>query len=152
MSDPITFDDATPRVALPLLFVGQAQKEFTVNEALLRADLALHCTVEGEVAAPATNPVVGLAWLVAPAPTGAFAGHAGAIAGFTASGWRFIGARPGMRIYDKSSACFRHYTDIWQRCVIPATPSGGATIDQEARAAIANLLAKLVVAGILATS
>ena len=152
MSDPITFDSATPRLALPLLFAGQAQKEFTVNEALLRADLALHCTIEGELAVPPANPVAGQAWLVASAPTGAFAGHAAAVAGFTASGWRFIAARPGLRVYDRESACFRHYTVSWQRCVVPATPSGGATIDQEARVAIANLLAKLVSAGILATS
>ena len=152
MSDPITFDSVTPRLALPLLFAGQAQKEFTVNEALLRADLALHCTIEDEVAAPPTSPVAGQAWLVATAPTGAFAGHAAAVAGFTANGWRFIAARSGLRVYDKASLCFRHYTDSWQLCVVPATPSGGTTIDQEARAAFGNLLAKLVSAGILATS
>ena len=152
MSDPITFDSVTPRLALPLLFAGQAQKEFTVNEALLRADLALHCTVEGEVAAPPANPQAGQAWLVAADPTGAFAGHAAAVAGFTANGWRFIAARPGLRVYDKMSLCFRHYTDSWQRCVVPTTPTGGTTIDQEARTAFGNLLAKLVSAGILATS
>ena len=152
MSDPITFDSVTPRLALPLLFAGQAQKEFTVNEALLRADLALHCTIEGEAAVPPANPLAGQAWLVAANPTGAFVGHAAAIAGFTANGWRFIAARTGLRIYDKASLCFRHYTDSWQRCVIPAAPSGGTTIDQEARTAFGNLLAKLVSAGILATS
>ena len=131
---------------------GQAQKEFTVNEALLRADLALHCTIEGEVAAPPANPLAGQAWLVATAPTGAFAGHAAAVAGFTANGWRFIAARTGLRVYDKASLCFRHYTDSWQRYVVPATPSGGTTIDKEARTAFGNLLAKLVSAGVLAAS
>ena len=118
----------------------------------MRADLALHCTIEGEVAAPPANPLAGQAWLIANDPTGTFAGHAAAVAGFTTSGWRFIAARTGLRVYDKASACFRHYTDSWQRCVVPATPSGGATIDQEARTAFTNLLAKLVSAGILATS
>ena len=151
MSDPITFDSATPRLALPLLFAGQAQKEFTVNEALLRADLALHCTIEGELAAPPADPLAGQAWLVAGVPTGAFVGHAAAVAGFTANGWRFIAARTGLRVYDKTSLCFRHYPDSWQRSVVPATPSGGTTIDQEMRTAFANLLAKLVSAGILAT-
>ncbi len=42
MSDPVQFEGATPRFALPLLFAGQAQKEFFVNEALLRADMVLH--------------------------------------------------------------------------------------------------------------
>ena len=152
MSDPITFDSITPRLALPLLFAGQAQKEFTVNEALLRADLALHCTIESELATPPASPLAGQAWLVAANPSGAFGGRAAAIAGFSASGWRFIAARPGLRVYDRASASFRHYTDSWQRSVVPATPSGGTTIDQEVRAALGNLLAKLVSAGILATS
>ena len=152
MSDPITFESTTPRLALPLLFAGQAQKEFTVNEALLRADLALHCTVEGEVAVPPSTPLPGQAWLIAVNPSGAFAGHASAIAGYSAGGWRFIAAQTGLRVYDKASVCFRHYTDAWQRCVTPATPSGGTTIDQEARTAIGNILEKLIAAGILATS
>lgn len=152
MSDPIVFDSATPRLALPMLFAGQAQKEFTVNEALLRADLALHCTIEGELAAPPASPAAGQGWLVAAGPTGAFVGHAAAIAGFTASGWRFIAARTGLQVYDKSAACFRHYTDSWQRSVVPSMPTGGTTVDQEARTAIGNLVAKLVSAGVLATS
>ena len=152
MSHPIAFETATPRLALPLLFAGQAQKEFTVNEALTRADIALHCTVEDEVAAPPSAPQPGQAWLVATSPSGVFVGHTAAIAGFTAGGWRFIAPRPGLQVYDRASACFRHYTNAWQRCVAPATPSGGATIDQEARAAIGNLLEKLVSAGILATN
>ena len=131
---------------------GQAQKEFTVNEALLRTDLALHCTVEGELAAPPVNPVAGQAWLITAPPAGGFAGHAAAIADFSASGWRFIDPRIGLRTYDKSSGCFRHYTDSWQRLVAPAVPSGGVTIDSEARTGIANLITKLVSAGILATS
>ena len=152
MSDPIVFETATPRLALPLLFAGQAQKEFTVNEALLRADLALHCTIESEVAAPPSSPLPGQAWLVAANPSGAFAGHTSAIAGYSAGGWRFIAAQAGLRVYDKNSACFRHYTDTWKRCVAPAAPSGGTMIDQEARTAIANVLEKLIAAGILATS
>lgn len=151
MSDPIAFDGTTPRLALPLLFAGQSQKEFTLNEALVRADLVLHCTVEGEVAAPPATPLAGQAWLVGANPSGAFAGHTAAIAGFTAGGWRFVAARTGLRVYDRSSQGFRHFTDAWQRCVAPATPVGGTTIDQEARTAIANVIQKLIAAGILAT-
>lgn len=131
---------------------GQAQKEFTVNEALLRADLVLHCAVEGELGAPPPTPLAGQSWLVAANPTGLFAGHGAAIAGFTGGGWRFIAARRGMHVYDKSAACFRVYTDAWQLCVAPPMPVGGTTIDQEARTAINNILEKLVIAGVLAMS
>lgn len=131
---------------------GQAQKEFTVNEALLRSDLALQATVEDELGVPPASPLPGQSWLVAASPSGAFAGHAAAIAGYTSDGWRFIAAQTGFRVYDKSAACFRHYTTAWQRCVAPATPTGGTNIDQEARTAIGIILEKLMTAGILATT
>jgi len=43
-----------------------------------------------------------------------------------------------------------HYCDGWQRPETPAEPTGGATVDAEARAAIAGLLEALIAAGILA--
>jgi hypothetical protein len=152
MTDPVSFENSTPRLALPLLFAGQAQKEFTVNEALLVADLAVQCSVEGEVAAPPAGAVPGQAWLVAASPSGAFAGHPAAIAGLTSAGWRFIDPKAGFRVYDKAAGCFRHYTGSWRLCVVPATPTGGVTIDQPARDAIASILERLIDAGILAAS
>ena len=152
MSDPIAFEDATPRLALPLLFAGQAQKELTVNEAMLRADLAIQCVVEAETATPPASPLPGQAWLVGAAPTGAFAGHAAAIAGWTAAGWRFVEAATGMRAFDKSASCFRHFDGGWNAPFAPSPPSGGSTIDTEARTALGNILEKLVDAGIFATS
>ena len=150
MSDPIQFEGASPRLALPLLFAGQAQKEFFINEALLRADLLLHCVVEGERQAPPANPAAGEAWLVGNAPTGAFIGQADAIAGWTNDGWRFVGARDGMRVFDRSRQCFRLYSAGWRLPVGPALPSGGTTVDAEARSILASLLAALAGAGVLA--
>ncbi|MET0180032.1 MAG: DUF2793 domain-containing protein [Novosphingobium sp.] len=152
MSDPIQFESATPRFALPLLFVGQAQKEFFVNEALLRADLLLHCVIEGQAQTPPSAPVAGQAWLVGGNPSGAFAGQAGAIAGWTNDGWRFVPPRDGLRVFDRSEDCFRLYSGGWRLPASPAPATGGTVIDTEARAAIAAIVAKLAEAGLVAAA
>lgn len=152
MSDPIVFETATARFVLPLLFSGQAQKEFFVNEALVRTDLLLHAAIEGEIAAPPMSPAVGDTWIVAASPTGLFDGHAQSLAGWTADGWRFVAPLNGLRVFDKESAAFRLYRDGWHRQIVPPAPSGGTIVDIEARAVIAMLLEKLVDAGVFATS
>ena len=150
MSDPIPFEGTTARLSLPLLFAGQAQKEFTVNEALLRADFAVQCVVEGEAAAPPASPVVGQAWLVAAGPSGDFTGHEAEVAGWTTDGWRFLAPREGFVVFDRTAQCFRKFGEAWDSPVAPAPPSGGATIDAEVRAAVVSIIEKLVAAGVFA--
>ncbi|HUQ14377.1 MAG TPA: DUF2793 domain-containing protein [Novosphingobium sp.] len=152
MSDPIEFEGATPRFSLPLLFAGQAQKEFFVNEALLRADLVLHGAIEGETQTPPSAPAIGQAWLVGPAPTGVFAGRPGVIAGWTGDGWRFVEPRDGLRVFDRGAQAFRLYSGGWRFAATPAAPSGGATVDAEARATIVSILERLADAGVFAAS
>lgn len=152
MSDPIVFETATARFQLPLLFAGQAQKEFYVNEALSRADLLLHCTIQGETAAPPPSPQAGHIWLVASSPTGNFAGHAGSLAGWTGDGWLFFLPRDGLRVFDLSKAAFQLFRGGWHRQIVPDAPNGGAVVDSEARNAIALVLERLVNAGIFATN
>lgn len=150
MTDPVTFPSATPRLALPLLYSGQAQKEVTVNEALALADLLLHGAIEGELAVPPTTPTAGQLWLVGASPQGAWAGHTGRLAGWTDGGWRFVAPRPGMHILDRSAAAFRLYDGQWRTFQKPALPQGGTVIDVQARATIASLVAVLATAGIFA--
>lgn len=152
MSDPIQFEGATPRFALPLLFAGQAQKEFFVNEALLRADLLLHPVIEGEVQSPPPGPVAGEAWLVGDAPLGAFAGQAEAIAGWTSAGWRFVAPHDGLRVFDRSEQCFRLYAGGWRAPTGAEAPTGGTTIDLEARAALVALIEVLANAAVIPPS
>lgn len=152
MSDPIAFDSTSPRFALPLLFAAQAQKEAFVNEALSRADAILHCAIEGEAATPPASPVDGQAWLIAASPTGAWTGQAGKIACRQAGNWLFITPRDGMRLLDRSTGQDRRYSGSWQIPARPAVPTGGATIDAEARSAIINLFNVLTVAGIIPAS
>jgi len=148
MTDPISFASTTSRLDLPLLFAGQAQKEVTVNEALVSIDLLLHGAVEGVLAVPPASPAIGQCWIIGTSPQGEWAGHSGDVAGWTEGGWRFIPPAPGMRLYDRAAAAFRLFNGQWTIVSAPAAPQGGGTIDVEARAALAILFTRLSQAGI----
>lgn len=111
-------------------------------------DALLHCAIEGEAAAPPAVPVNGQAWLIGAAPTGAWTGHAGKIAFYQSGSWIFAAPCDGMRILDRGTGHEKHYNAGWQAPMAPAAPTGGSTVDSEARAAVAALIAALRVAGI----
>ena len=148
MPDPIAFDSTSPRFALPLLFAGQAQKEAFVNEAHALTDALLHCAIEGETASPPATPVEGSNWLVAVSPTGAWAGQAGKIACRQAGNWLFVTPRDGMTLLNRTNGQQRRYFASWLAPSAPAAPSGGSTVDAEARTAIAALVTALRTAGV----
>jgi hypothetical protein len=149
MTDPISFPSATPRFALPLLFAGQAQKEFYVNEAHALTDALLHAACEGETADPPPTPAEGEAWLVASGATGEWAGQDGKLASRQMGNWLFAAPCEGMRLFDRANGQALLYRGGWQRPAAPPLPSGGGVIDAEARTAIAGLVTALVDAGIL---
>ena len=150
MSDPISFTSASPRFGLPLLFAGQAQKEFFVNEAHSLTDALLHPAIEGEAVAPPATPAEGETWLIGEAPSGIWADHAGELASYQAGAWLYAAPRDGIRVLDRSTGQEILFRAGWRRPATPAEPSGGATIDSEARAAIGELIAALVEGGFLA--
>jgi hypothetical protein len=139
----------TARLALPLLTAGQAQKEMTVNEAFARLDLAVQASVvEVGRDAPPSAPAEGEAWIVGSMPGGVWTGHPGAIAGWTAGGWRFLQPNEGWRVWSIADGCSAVYHGgVWRLSVTPgvraaaiAGPSGGAVIDAEARVALDAIL------------
>jgi hypothetical protein len=148
MPDPL-FDSRSPRLDMPLLFAGQAQKEGFVNETTARIDALLHGAIESETATPPTLPVDGQCWLVGASPTGDWAGQAGRIAARQAGNWLFFSARDGMKLLNRASGQEIRYKAGWQIATRPAAPSGGTTIDAEARGAVAAILASLTTAGII---
>ena len=148
MADPIVFDTATPRFALPLLFAGQAQKEAFVNEAHALADALVHCAIEGESAAPPATPTDGTAWLVAARGTGDWTGHDGKLAMRQSGNWLFVAPRDGMRLLDRSTGQDRRFLAGWQAPAAPLEPSGGSVVDSEARVAIVALVEALRTAGV----
>ena len=143
MTDPLTFPSTTARYSLPLLFAGQAQKEVTVNGAHALTDMLLHAAIEGEASLPPAEPLEGDCWLVGPAAGGAFAGREGQLACYQQGTWLFVVPRAGLLAFDCAAGQFLLHSDGWRRAPVPAEPSGGATVDQEAREGIRGILATL---------
>lgn len=152
MTDIFTFASTTPRLGLPNLFTGQAQKEFTVNEALALIDALLHAAIDGEAAAPPSEPREGECWLVGSAPTGDWTGQPGQIACRQSGTWLFAAPVEGMTVYDRSAGQLIRFRDGWIRTASVAVPSGGEVVDVEARTAIGELIDNLNTLGILPAS
>ncbi|MGV7122237.1 DUF2793 domain-containing protein [Sphingopyxis sp. 550A] len=141
----------TARLALPLLAMAQAQKEVTHNEALVLLDALVHAAIEdGPLTVPPSSPVAGQCWLVGAGAGGDWTGQADAIAIWCDGGWRFAPPRPGMRIARLSDgAWLRYAAGVWTAPAAVANPEGGATVDAEARAAIAALILLFEAQGLL---
>lgn len=152
MSDPMLFETATPRFGLPLLYAGQSQKEAFVNEAHALLDALMHCAVDGEMTEPPAEAEEGSCWLVGETATGAWAGQAGAIACRQSGNWLFHLPRDGMLVFDRATGQQLRYFGGWKIPEVPMEPTGGSFVDIEARAALAELIAALRVAGTFSSS
>jgi hypothetical protein len=156
--------DTTARLALPMIVPGQAQKEMTHNEALTILDMAVQASVIAcGVGTPPPAPVEGNCWIVGTAPSGEWAGHADAIASWTAGGWRFAAPTEGCRVWvTEEGLDARFKSGAWVLGVVNAAqlvvggnamlaepvtaipdPTGGTTVDLAARGAIAAILSAL---------
>ena len=152
MSDALSFSSTSPRLSLPLLYAGQAQKEAFVNEAHARLDACVHCAIEGMAATPPASPTEGSTWLVGPFASGDWAGQDGRLAARQAENWLFFDAFDGFRIFNRATAQFSHYAGGWKVPAAVSLPGDGATIDIQARSALANLVSALQTAGVLPPS
>jgi len=161
--------DATARFALPFILPGQAQKELFHNEALVRIDAALHAAVEaGPLDDPPTAPAEGQSWIAGEAASGAWTGKANQLATWGEGGWRFVAPRAGMSVWSNAQGFAIRWdgaawTDgelacaslaiggqqvVGERQAALPSPSGGTTIDAEARASILAILAALMSHGL----
>jgi len=148
---PVEDEGGWPQVIhLKAYHPADDQKAFFVNEAHALTDVLLHPAIEGEANNPPAVPAEGETWLVGNTPTGAWADRAGELASLQAGTWVFVTPRDGIRVLDKSTGQEIRYVGGWQRPVAPAAPSGGVTVDAEARTAIAELVAALADGGFFA--
>jgi hypothetical protein len=153
--------DQTARFELPYLAPGQMQKEWFHNEALQRIDALLCPVVEGAASStPPPSPAVGSCHWV---------GHDGSLACFSEGGWRFVAPVDGMSLVDRASGqLFNRRNGAWEAGIVRAQelrvdglavlrnrqpaigdPSGGAVIDSECRAAVAQILGAMRAHGLI---
>jgi hypothetical protein len=162
---------ATPRLSLQFLSVGQAQKEFTVNETLQTLDTLVGGAVEEPPrSAPPSTPPLGACYIVADGATDAWIGKSQCVAAWTSGGWRFIAPVDGMTLYERTGGTFATFRDGgWETGILRGTsvvidgqqvvgargaaiesPSGGGVVDAEARIAIGSILDTLRQHGLIA--
>ncbi|MEA2937723.1 MAG: hypothetical protein QOC56_1227 [Alphaproteobacteria bacterium] len=90
----------TPNLTLPYIDISEAQREVVHNSAIRGLDALVHLAVlDRDLASPPGSPSDGQRWIVAASPTGAWAGHALAIAAWQDGAWRFYAPRLGWLVY-----------------------------------------------------
>lgn len=148
MANPITFPSATARFSLPLLFAGQAQKEPFINHAFSLVDALLQNVIVDSLDTPPENPEDGASYRILGNAGNAWFSHDDKLAIWIGEAWEFISPTNGMTIFDQTAGIQLRYNGSWQAAAEPAIPSGGTTIDAEARAALGSLIEALRSAGI----
>jgi len=162
--------DNTARFALPFILPGQAQKELYHNEALQLIDTLAHTCVEDDpLAVVPPEPEEGQCWIVGPGASGAWTGHEDELACWSTAGWRFIPPQIGMSAWNRATGYWIHFVEAgWSSGELPVSrlevagcqvvgerqqaivsPSGGATIDAEARGAVSQIIAALMSHGLI---
>ncbi len=112
-------------------------------------DALLHPAILGEADDPPSSPDEGECWLVGGTPGGEWIDRPGMLACFSGGGWIYALPRDGMRLLDLSNGQLMLFRDGWTKATAPSPPTGGTTIDTEARDAIVDLIAALADSGIL---
>lgn len=142
------------------------------NEALLVLETLVGGAVEEPPrSSPPTARQTGACYIIGQNPTGDWVGKAGQIAAWTPGGWRFIVPADGINLWVRSTGVTAGYrSGVWEIGPVRASsvmvagqqvvgtqqpaiaaPSGGTTIDGEARASISAILSALRQHGLIAT-
>lgn len=140
MSQSFAFVDKTTNYALPLLFPGQTQKEFFVNQAFTMLDTLLQASVSASQSSPPPMPSEGQAYRIVSPANGEWSEHADFIALWIGGEWSFVPPVDGMRIYDRGASQILLYHAQWRSASPPTIPQGGGTVDAEARATLVEVV------------
>lgn len=117
----------TTNLGLTLVEQAQAQKEVTVNEALVRIDALLNRgALDKDLATPPGSPASGDLYIVAASPTGDWSGHAGEIAYYEQI-WRFVTPNEGLTLWvSDEDELYSYDGSAWNKAV-PNRRSQGKT-------------------------
>ena len=133
----------TPRLSLPLLAAGQAQKHVTHNDALVRLDALIHLVVDSRTQTePPASPTALSAYIVPAGGSGIFAGRADQVALFEDDGWTFLAPRTGWQAWVADEAEHNLWTGTEWRRASPLSGLGAekwgvnATADETNRLAV----------------
>lgn len=152
MTDPIPFPSTSPNVGLPLLFAGQFQKEFFVNQALVILDALAHSAVIASLAQPPAAASDGDCYRIVSPATGEWGSHADEVAIRVGGSWHFAEPAEGMMLFDRAAGRWIWFRSGWQSAPALTLPTGGSVIDVEARALLATLVQALQSFGLLPPS
>lgn len=160
----------TLRLGLPLIAAGQSQKDVTHNEAVLALDRMVALAVVSRTQmSPPVAAAAGEIQIVPPGGESDWGQPAGSLMQWQGAGWQVQAPRDGQLALLQDEAVLLVHNQGWQalfpvsglliggRSVLAATPvsvappTGGTTVDMEARAVLSALLSTLVQQGILAT-
>ncbi|MBU6167356.1 MAG: DUF2793 domain-containing protein [Alphaproteobacteria bacterium] len=159
----------TDRLALPLIAAGQAQKDVTHNEALFRLEqLVALAVVSRSTVAPPAAPLPGDCHIVPAAGAAAWGSAAGNLMIWQGNGWQAVAPVAGQIALVRDEAIMLVHDGGWQagwpvaglriggRSLLQAAPAsiapptGGSSVDAEARTALSALIAALQAQGLLA--
>jgi hypothetical protein len=149
MPAPFDFPSSTANINLPLLFTGQAQKEFFVNQGFSLIDALFHRSVISSIATPPADAEDGSAYRITGTASGDWAGREDSIAVRVASAWQFMTPVDGMWVFDRQIGQMLAFLGQWEIAASPAEPVGGSVIDTEARATLTALIGELTKLGLL---
>jgi len=147
MTSAIVFPSITSAHSLPLLFPGQAQKEISINQSFHLLDALLQGCVDVTLDTPPIDPGEGSIFRIGTNASGEWAGKTDSLAILIGGAWNYLEPYEGLNLFDRSAGGRIHFKDGWQSVVEPSAPSGGTTIDHEARQVISEILTALTLLG-----
>ncbi len=149
MPTAASFPTTTTNYSLPLLFAGQSQKEFFVNEAFSLIDSLMARTVLSILDTPPSAPNDGDTYIVG-VGSGEWSGQDDSLSIFINNAWQFVPPTAGMLAFNQDTNQLMFFSSVWSRATEPLLPQSGSVVDAEARIMLAEIVEALRAVGIFA--